>query len=186
MKEHELIQHLDSGSYETAFKSHFKGLHGYAFTIVKDDVIAEEMVQNVFFKLWSKREQLNIESSLKAYLFKAVYHECLNYLRQLKVKSEYQSFAMHRNHEEVHDGENKVVMRELEHNLRKAIEELPEQCRMIFQLSRFNELRYREIAEHLNISVKTVENQMGKALRVLRLKLVDFMPVIMIVLNVLN
>ena len=76
---------------------------------------------------------------------------------------------------------------ELERRLQKAINELPEQCRTIFQMSRFEELRYLDIAHHLGISVKTVENQMGKALKLLRVKLIDYLPLlVLILLNILN
>ncbi|WP_243745482.1 RNA polymerase sigma-70 factor [Segetibacter sp. 3557_3] len=186
MEEFEPIRRGDIKFFETAFKANFKSLHAYAFTILKDEVLAEEMVQNVFYKIWAKREQLTIDTSLKAYLYKAVYHESLNHLRQQQVKSKYETYAMHHHQQTSHDSESKVGLQELEHQLRKALNDLPEQCRTIFQLSRFNELRYREIAEQLNISVKTVENQMGKALRLLRLKLVDFMPVILLIMNFLK
>jgi RNA polymerase sigma-70 factor (ECF subfamily) len=85
---------------------------------------------------------------------------------------------------QVDSAAKKVLAGELEKKLRKALNELPEQCRIIFQLSRFEELRYREIAEKLGISVKTVENQMGKALKLLRVKLVDFLPLLL--LSLLN
>ena len=186
MEEFEPIRKGNIRFFETAFKSHFKGLHAYAYTILKDEALAEEMVQNVFYKIWEKREQLNIQSSLKAYLYKSVYHESLNHVRQQQVKSAYQTYAMHHTTESSNDSEHKIGLQELEERLRLALNELPEQCRTIFQLSRFNELRYREIADQLNLSVKTVENQMGKALRILRLKLVDFMPVIMVFINILN
>ncbi len=75
---------------------------------------------------------------------------------------------------------------ELEENLQKAMNDLPQQCRTIFQLSRFEELKYKEIAEALGISVKTVENQMGKALKILRLKLVEFLPMVMVFIKVIN
>jgi RNA polymerase sigma-70 factor (ECF subfamily) len=85
----------------------------------------------------------------------------------------------HHNYEKASD---KLAAGELEQRLEKALRELPEQCRTIFQLSRFDELKYKEIADKLGLSVKTVENQMGKALRLLRLKLVDFLPFISILL----
>lgn len=83
--------------------------------------------------------------------------------------------------------QRKVMFSELERRLQTAINELPEQCRTIFQMSRFEELRYLDIAERLGISVKTVENQMGKALKTLRVKLIDYLPLILLILlNILN
>lgn len=88
---------------------------------------------------------------------------------------------VHRMKNESHT--DKPMNKELEQQFREALNELPEQCRTVFQLSRFEELKYREIADKLNISVKTVENHMGKALKLLRLKLVDFLPFLFIFIN---
>jgi RNA polymerase sigma-70 factor (ECF subfamily) len=167
--------------FEDAFKTHFKALHSYAYTIVKDDIMAEEMVQNVFFKLWKNKETVEINQSFTAYLYRSVYHESLNYLKHLKVKSAYQAHAA-RNMNNTNNATDRLKLKELEEKLDKALKELPEQCRTIFQMSRFEELKYLEIADKLGISVKTVENQMGKALRILRLKLVDFLPTILVLL----
>ena len=176
----------DEKVFEQVFKTHFKALHLYAYTILKDDAIAEEMVQNVFFKLWEKKEQLDIQTSLKAYLYKAVYHESLNYLKHQKVKSVHHAYAMHSTDHTSNLAEKKLLQGELENKLQMAMNDLPEQCRTIFQLSRFEELKYREIADTLGLSVKTVENQMGKALKILRSKLVEFLPTIIAFINVIN
>jgi RNA polymerase sigma-70 factor (ECF subfamily) len=168
--------------YEDAFKAHFKELHAYAYTIVRDDVMAEEMVQNVFFKLWKNKETIEISQSLTAYLYRSVYHESLNYIKHLKVKSAYEAHAA-RNMNNTNNAMDKLKLKNLEEQLDKALKELPEQCRTIFQMSRFEELKYMEIADKLGLSVKTVENQMGKALKLLRLKLVDFLPILFLLLN---
>jgi RNA polymerase sigma-70 factor, ECF subfamily len=181
-----MLEQTDEKTFEEVFKTHFKALHSYAYTILKDDVIAEEMVQNVFFKLWEKKDQLTIQSSLKAYLYKAVYHESLNFLKHQKVRSAHQAYAMHSNDYSSNHAEKKLMHGELEKKLQNAINDLPEQCRTIFQLSRFEELKYREIADTLGLSVKTVENQMGKALKILRFKLVEFLPTIVALINVIN
>ena len=167
--------------FEDTFKTHFKGLHAYAYTIVKDDIMAEEMVQNVFYKLWKNKETIQINQSVASYLYRSVYHESLNYIKHLKVKSAYQSYAA-RTMENINNAAEKLKLKELEEKLDQALKELPEQCRTIFQMSRFEELKYMEIAGKLGISVKTVENQMGKALRLLRSKLVDFLPVLLLLL----
>lgn len=164
--------------YEDLFRAHFKALHAYAFTILGDEAMAEEMVQNVFCKLWEKREQLEINQSAKAYLYRAVHNESLNYLKHLKVKASYRQHMVRRG-EDVDSAEAKSGHNELAMHLKNALDELPEQCRTIFQMSRFEELKYREIAEALGLSVKTIEHQMGKALRILRTKLVDFLPAIL-------
>jgi RNA polymerase sigma-70 factor (ECF subfamily) len=174
---------LSVGLYENAFKTHFNGLHAYAYTIVKDDMAAEEMVQNVFYKLWKNREKITISQSVASYLYRSVYNESLNYLKHLNVKKAYQSYAA-RTMDNINNAAEKLKLKELEVKLDQALKELPEQCRTIFQMSRFEELKYMEIAGKLGISIKTVENQMGKALRILRSKLVDFLPsLILLLLN---
>ncbi|MEO5995186.1 MAG: RNA polymerase sigma-70 factor [Chitinophagaceae bacterium] len=172
-----LLGERNEKAFEQVFKSNFKSLHAYAFTILKDEVMAEEMVQNVFYKIWEKTAQLTISGSVTAYLYRAVYNESLNYLKHQKVKAAYQSFSSFQMKNSSDSASKKLLLRELTEKLQTALNELPEQCRTVFQLSRFEELRYREIASQLNISVKTVENHMGKALKLLRLKLVDFLPI---------
>lgn len=167
--------------YESAFKQHYKGLHAYAYTIVKDDVMAEEMVQQVFYKLWKNRETIAATQSLSAYLYRSVYNESLNYLKHQKVKQAYQTHAA-KTMEHTDNAADKVRLKELQQRLDEALRELPEQCRTVFQLSRFEELKYLEIAGRLNISVKTVENQMGKALKLMRIKLADFLPLLIMII----
>jgi RNA polymerase sigma-70 factor (ECF subfamily) len=167
-------------SFEQLFKAHYKALHAYANMILKDLDLAEEIVQNMFLRFWEKRELLNVETSIKAYLYKCVYNDSLNYLKHEKVKVKYHDFTKHTMSELSESAAAKVELGELQFNLRVALNELPEQCRTIFQMSRFEELKYREIAERLGISIKTVENQMGKALKILRIKLVDFLILVLI------
>jgi RNA polymerase sigma-70 factor, ECF subfamily len=172
--------------FEQTFKSHFKALHAYACTILKDDATAEEMVQNVFYKLWEKKEQITVQQSISAYLYKSVYYECLNYIKHTKVRSAYQAHVVYHTSEK-ENASDSASLRQLQEKIDEALKDLPEQCRTIFQMSRFEELKYREIADKLGLSVKTVENQMGKALRILREKLVDFLPaIILLLVNLLN
>lgn len=181
------IQPLDTtergsaDAFEQIFKSHFNRLHAYAYTIVKDEIMAEEMVQQVFYKLWEKKDEISIQQSVTAYLYRSVYNESINYLRHNKVKAAYQSHATYMPaHPENASG--RAALHELQYHLNAALKELPQQCRTIFQMSRFEDLKYREIAEQLGISIKTVENQMGKALRLLRVKLADFLHILLTLL----
>lgn len=176
-----LLAARDEAAFEQVFKQHFKSLHAYACTILNNEDEAEERVQQVFFKLWERAGNLNFSSSVAAYLYRAVHNECLNYLKHEKIKAGHQLHVAHRMKNESVNTE--PMSRELEQQFREALQELPEQCRTVFQLSRFEELKYREIADKLNISVKTVENHMGKALKLLRLKLVDYLPFFFIYLN---
>lgn len=176
-----LLAQRDVATFEQVFKTNFKGLHSYAFSMIKDEDEAEEIVQQVFFKLWERNEKLDIAGPVNAYLYRAVHNESLNYLKHQKVKAGHQLHVAYSMKNEVELPSKKITATELENKIHTTLNELPEQCRTIFQLSRFSDLKYREIADRLNISVKTVENQMGKALKILRIKLADFLLLIVII-----
>jgi RNA polymerase sigma-70 factor (ECF subfamily) len=178
-----LLAQRDETAFEQVFKTYFKRLHAYAFTILGDEVEAEEMVQQVFFKLWERNENLSLTGSVSAYLYRAVHNESLNYIKHQKVRSNHQLHVAYSMKNEVEHPAKKVMASELEKKIHSALNELPEQCRTIFQMSRFDELKYREIADKLGISVKTVENQMGKALKLLREKLADFLIFILLFIH---
>jgi RNA polymerase sigma-70 factor (ECF subfamily) len=177
----QLIPQLLSGdekTFESVYKYFLKPLHVYAITMLKDEDTAKGMVQNIFLKLWERRETLNFSGSLQAYLYGAVYHECLNYIRHEKVKGNHQDHIAYTMKNKT-ASDNGMELTDLKEKLQQALNDLPEKCRTIFQLSRFEELKYREIADQLGISVKTVETQMGKALKILRYKLLDYLPLIL-------
>lgn len=176
----DIPKEYDDQAFEVLFKTHYKALHAYALAILKDEDLAEEIVQSMFLKFWEKRELLNIQSSPKAYLYKCVYNDSLNHLKHEKIKYKHQEYSQQTMNIYQEPASAKVELSELERQLRKALNELPEQCRTIFQMSRFEELKYREIADQLGLSIKTVENQMGKALRVLRFKLADFLILVLL------
>lgn len=179
-----LLNKRDEAAFEQVFKTHYKNLHAYAFTMIKDGDEAEETVQRVFFKLWERSDRLSFSGPLAAYLYRAVHNESLNFLKHQKVKADHQLQVAYRMKNKSEQIQEKMVSKELEKKLREALNELPEQCRTVFQLSRFEEMKYREIADRLDISIKTVEKHMGKAFKLLRAKLVDFLPLLLILLNV--
>ncbi len=177
------LQQRDEKAFEQVFKTHFKSLHGYAISILQDESAAEEMVQNVFYKLWDRSEHINISGPIAAYLYRAVNNSCLNHLKYKKIRYGHQMTVIHRGENTTVSASESIQLKELQEKLREAMQGLPEQCRTVFQLSRFESLRYREIAEKLGISVKTVENHMGKALKTLREKLADFLVLILLFVN---
>lgn len=153
-------------------------MYSYAYTILKDEVQSEEMVQGVFLKLWEKKSHIKVEQSIKSYLYRMVHNDCMNVLKHENVKAKFVKEKIYTMQNENESAGKKIQATELEERLRAALRELPEQCRTIFQLSRFEEMKYREIADHLGIAEKTVENQMGKALKLLRLRLADYLVVL--------
>jgi RNA polymerase sigma-70 factor (ECF subfamily) len=164
-------------AFEQVFTDWFGQLYAYAMSVLKEEEIAEEVVQAVFCRIWEKRERLEVQTSLKAYLYGSVYHECMDWLRHRKRVEAHRRQVMHSGSRVMTESAaGKVELGELEKKLKQAIDELPDQCRAIFCLSRYGELGYREIADQLGISVKTVEAQIGKALKRLRKKLADFIP----------
>ncbi len=173
----------DEAAFEQVFKTHYKNLHAYAFTILKDEDEAEEMVQQVFFKLWERSEHLSFSGPIAAYLYRAVHNESLNFIKHQKVKAGHQLHVAYSMKNKSEQAQPRTIRKELENKFREALNELPEQCRTVFQLSRFEDMKYKEIADKLDISVKTVENHMGKALKLLRAKLVDFLPLLLILLS---
>ena len=167
----------DEATFEGVYKHFIRPLHMYAISILRDEDTAKGMVQNVFLKLWERRERLQFSGSIKAYLYGAVYNECLNNLRHQKIKVNHQQHVLYMTKDNAEEGTGMELL-DLKEKLQQAMNELPEKCRTVFQLSRFEELKYQEIADELGISIKTVENQMGKALKTLRLKLVDYLPLL--------
>lgn len=163
--------------FERIFKEHFKNLHAYACSILSDSDEAEERVQQVFYKLWEKKERIDELQSVQAYLYRSVYNECMNYVKHEKVKSAHEAHAVHHGNI-ASQPEDNATTKQLEQRIAEAMNSLPEQCRTIFQMSRFEDLKYREIADRMGLSVKTIENQMGKALKIMRTKLADYISVV--------
>ena len=176
----------DVNAFEMFFRTYYKPLCKYAYSFIQDKDEAEEVVQSAFLSVWEKRASLDIKTSLKSYLYTMVRNTSLNIIKHQKIKQKYVGEALATikgSHDHVSE---KMISSELEANIQVAMESLPEQCKLIFKLSRFEELRYSEIAEQLNISVKTVENQMGKALRIMRDQLKDYLPILILFLMNLN
>lgn len=173
-----LLQEGNEYAYELIFRRYYVSLCGFATRFIEQPETAEEIVQNIFLKLWEKRDTLSIQISLKSYLFRAVYNSCNNHVTHAKVKNKYLTFireTLFRNERLSDPVMDSLAYKELNEKITEAIERLPDACKNIFKMSRFDGLKYSEIANHLNISVKTVETQISRALSRLRKDLKEFL-----------
>ncbi len=157
-------------AFKTIFETYYTSLCCFAVQYLKDDNAAEEIVQEVFLKIWEKRKTIRIESSLKSYLFRSVRNSCLNLIQHEKIKSQHIDDTKKRFKQEINPDKFYLEI-DLAKKIEESIDSLPEKRREIFRLCKEDGLKYKEIAEKLNISVKTVEAQMGLALKTLREKL---------------
>lgn len=162
------LQNDDKLALEILFKTYYAPLVRFAKNILKNKEQAEDIVQEVFLKIWDKRNEIKITTSFKAYLYMAVRNACFNTLKINERK--YWLNDDLENDEQFSVNEIAVTLeaKELNQKINRIIDLLPEKCRITFQLSRFENMSYKEIAESMNVSVKTVENQIGKALSILR------------------
>lgn len=184
--ENEVFLEIKSGkvpAFEMLFKTYYQSLCRYAATYLKDPDEAEEIVQAAFIGIWEKRASISIETSIKSYLYRTVRNSCLNELKHEQVKQKYLASLLLEEEKTTVPADQEAIHVELEEKIRQAIGRLPEQCRLIFTMSRFEELKYQEIADQLNLSVKTVENQMGKALKLMRIHLKEYLPLIAVLMN---
>jgi RNA polymerase sigma-70 factor (family 1) len=155
--------------FQVVFRTWYNPLCNYAFTFTKDADASEDLVQDLFIKIWEQRRGLLKEASIRYYLFTAVRNNCITWLRRQKQSATiqltgYESISVTMDYPEEVIGEKRDEKLLLE----QAIARLPPKCKEIFLLSRFGKLSYKEIAANLDISPKTVENQLGKALKMLR------------------
>jgi RNA polymerase sigma-70 factor (ECF subfamily) len=169
----ERIKNGDEKAFETLFHKYYSYLCLYATKIISDDSAAEEIVQDFFVKIWEKREQLKIETSFNNYLFRSVKNLCINYIQHNKIKLRHAQNVISKM-ENIYSDDYSFPEIELAQIIEESINSLPEKRREIFRLSRQDGLKYQEIADKLNISIKTVETQITLALKTLRDKLKNY------------
>jgi RNA polymerase sigma-70 factor (ECF subfamily) len=166
-----ILQHDDYTAFEKLFHSNYNPLRNFCKKLVQINEVAEELVSEVFFKIWTNRKRIVISSSAKSYLYTAVRNISFDHLRKerrsLWVNID-EAAAMP---SENFDPQKISELEELQIKVNKAVESLPRQCRLVFQLSRDHGMKYNEIAEVLQLSIKTIETQMGRALKSLRISL---------------
>ena len=160
----------DSKTFEFLFKTYYKKLVLFANRLTNDVHISEEIVEDVFTLLWEKGHEIEFSSSVGTYLFKMVRNRCLNHIKHEKIKSFYVNYLTKNSlwDETLRAVNNDYDEKELIRQIKSALDTLPDRCREVFLMSRFGELKYREIAAQLEISTKTVERHIGLALEKLR------------------
>jgi RNA polymerase sigma-70 factor, ECF subfamily len=165
-------------AFEQLFKSLFKPLCAFAIRYVGDTDEAKNVVHEVFIGLWEKYETLPPDTNYKSYLYTSARNRCLNYIRDKKKHLTLDQLAEH----PATELETALEATELENKIDRAVESLPEKCRMVFEMNRMEGLKYAQIAEKMQISIKTVEAQMSKALGILREQLKGFLIIIFFLL----
>jgi RNA polymerase sigma-70 factor (ECF subfamily) len=155
-----------STEFEALFKSHYAMLVGYARKLLHEQEQAEDVVQQLFVNLWEKRESIEVGGSWKSYLLRSTHNSCLNQIKHQKIKTEHVQHSLAT--EAISEQRDLLEEQEFNQKVKHAVQSLPPQCKKIFLMSRLQGKKYNQIANELNLSVKTIENQMGKALKVLR------------------
>lgn len=169
----------DNEHFHRLFKENYSALCHFAVALIKNTAEAEDIVQNSFVKMWENQDRIQIEISPKAYIYRAVKNACLNQIKHKKIREQYQLHVQ--NSDEINVKETEIEKNELIIRINESIEKMPKQRQAIFKMSRFEGLKYKEIAEKLSISSKTVENHMGLAMKFLKEELKDYLNIVMVV-----
>lgn len=179
----ELLELLETDSEQAItliFRTYYSYLCKVVYKIIPDNNLAEDLSQEVFFELWRRKGQLQVNTSLKAYLRRAAVNRALNYIRGQKIQlTDERAYPPESGQAQA---SQKMEADELQQRIDAAIDKLPERCRIVFVLSRFEDMSYSEIAQSLDISVKTVENQISKALKLLREALGPFLSLLLLLI----
>ena len=173
MEESTVYNQLKEGiesAFESLFKELYAPLSGYAVKYLKDLDHSEEVVQDVFCTLWEKRQTISITTSISAYLYTSVRNRCLNEIRRQKNTA----IQINQEIEEISDADSRIEEIELDQRIEQAVQDLPEMSRKVFEMSRYDGMKYKEIADKLGVSVKAVEANMSRALKKMRNDLKDY------------
>lgn len=187
--EQHIIENLKAGdgkSMEYIFNAYFKPLYNYAYSLTRSDFEAEEIVSNIFLKLWENKVSITIDTSIKAYLFKAAYHSFLDRQKHFEVVNKYKAFFLyHQSGENNSYGEyplSDLIYKELNKIVTDTINMLPLQCNQMFLLSRDEGMSHEQIAKQFKVSINTVHTQIARALQKLRIALTEYLPLIIFLL----
>ena len=179
----------DQKFFEELFFEYNRGMTAYAMKFVEDLETARDLVQDVFFYIWEKRDAITIDRSLKSYLFRAVHNACINYLKKEEYKNNYHReliiwFFEKFPEDHAVNAYQLLLAKDIGREIDTIVEGLPEQCRNIFNLSRYKGLKNREIAERYSISTRTVETQIYRALKALKAGLKHYLVAIAVAIPI--
>lgn len=180
------VEHIRKGdhqAFEKLFKCYYLPLTRFSWRYVKSKAVAEELVQEIFSEIWEDRRELNIVESVRSYLYKAVKHRSLNYLKHQRIEFKYdRRWIEEKETVATIDFTDQERIEQIKEAIQKAVEELPPRSKMTYKLHRYDGLTYREIAEVMDVSVKTVESQMTRTLKILRERLSHLLPFLLVAL----
>ena len=184
------LQKGEKPAFEAVYSDFFGVVYHLSLQYLHDEKVAEEIVQDSFLKLWEIRETLNDRFNIRNFLYTITKNNCLNYLRNQKTALKHQEnlkyLEMQFNYEALEKMGSYIEFEELRLKIDQAIASLPDELRETFLLSRFDEFQYKEIADKLSVSVKTVEARMTKSLKILRHELKDYLPIICLITNLMS
>ncbi|MCT4672023.1 MAG: RNA polymerase sigma-70 factor [Prolixibacteraceae bacterium] len=171
----------DIHAFQKLFEDYYTSLFYYACKFV-DNEMARDKVHDIFILLWQKKEQIEIQTSVSAYLFRMVRNKCLQEIEKQKVRDRYcQENLKAEEIQYYNEGFKSIIEQELTQKLNETMLKMPPNCRKVFSMSRIDGLKNKEIAEQLNISIKAVEKQMTKALKIIRLELNEYLPLLIFI-----
>jgi len=176
-REDNIFQNIKQGnidSFEVLFRTHYSELCNYAFRYIRDKDNAEEIVQDLFYKLWEKKETIVIRSSVRSYLYRSVYNNTMMLIREKNKRKTTNKLPENSAMIPGDEPDQQMQTSELDEVVQSTLSAMPQKVRRIFEMSRFEGLKYKEIASKLLISIKTVEANMGKALKLFRDNLKEY------------
>lgn len=179
------LKQQDKIVFNFIFSYYYSGLCVYAKQFIRSTETAEDIVQDFFVSLWIKAPDITINDSLRSYLFSSVKNRCLDIIRHNKVREKYEEDIIVESREALNDSYSYFVESELREAVNKSLEKLPPRCREVFSLSRYYGKSNQQIAEKLGLSKRTVELQISNALKILRVELKPFLPMLFLLFKVI-
>jgi RNA polymerase sigma-70 factor (family 1) len=174
----DLLRQDSLGAFREIYLRNWKALYAEAYKRLKDKDQAEEIVQDLFATLWNKRSTIQVNESLAGYLYSSIGYRVIDYYRRELIRQKHRQALKVTYTEADYSTENNIMVKDLEYSINMAVGQLPDKCRSVYELSRVSHKSNKEIAEHLGISEKTVENHLTRALRKLRVSLGSYLTLL--------